>query len=144
MANLALVYPKGVSCFVFLVAMGAANSPTLCASICRLYNFNAVGGNFRAWHKMTAYVPSSPGTGAFGASEIHQVRLPLWDFPFPEACLDTVIVLVTLTGAALLCTSGTTGALLENGFNAVLQNWTVHTCAVSLAETYVHAQKHPT
>lgn len=59
---------------------------------------------------MTAYLPSSLRTGALGTSEIHKVRFPLWDFPIPEACFHTVIVLVALTGAAVLYTFRTASA----------------------------------
>lgn len=96
---------------IFLVAMGTANPAALSTSLPRLQNVDAVGGNFRARNKTTAYLPPSPGTGAFGASKIHKVRFPRWDFALLEARLDAVVVLVALAGAAPLRAGGTAGSL---------------------------------
>lgn len=135
MADLTGVHVEGVTSLILLSTVDTSYTQTLRTTICRLGHLDTVGGDLRAADEVTADSPSSFRTGAFSASIIYKVGVSLRYLSVLEASVDTVVVLVTLTCAPRLGTSGTTGTALQDLLHTVVENRAIHSSAVSLAQT---------
>lgn len=142
MADLARGHVEGMSCYVFLPLVEAAYSSTLRAPIRWHHRINAIWGQLWAQHELAADLTPSLGARTLSASKVHEVRLPFGYFAIDEAHVDTVIVLVALTCAAVLQTRGTALTRLQHIIDAVVQGLALHTCAVPLCMGNAAPQQH--
>lgn len=114
---------------------------TLHATVCRLWNLDAIRRQVWTADEVAADAPPSRRAGALCAAIVDKVRVSLWYFTILEASIDTVVVLVTFACASFLQAGSTTGASLQCFFNTVFQLGTVDTCAVTLAQTHAQVEK---
>lgn len=142
MANLAGGHVEGVPRYILLALMEATYPPTLRTPVSWHHRINAVWGQLWAQHELAADLASSLGARALSASKVHEVRLPFRYFAVDKAHVDTVVVLVAFTRAAVLQTRGAALARLQHVLDAVVQGLALCTRAVPLCMGKASPQQH--